>query len=56
MSEKKTRKNLEDGLQLSGNVKSLLRRDIVVSVGEVRSTLVSGGGVLPGEDPVSRLS
>lgn len=45
MSEKKTRKNLEDGLQLSGNVKSLLRRDIVVSVGEVRSTLVSGGGI-----------
>lgn len=55
MPEKKTRKSLEDGLQLSGNVKSLLRRDIVVSVGEVHSTLVSGG-VLPGEDPVSRLS
>lgn len=31
-------------LELSGQVKNLLRRNIVIAAGGVRSTLVSGGG------------
>lgn len=32
-------------LELSGQVKNLLRRNIVIAAGGVRSTLVSGGGI-----------
>lgn len=40
----KTKGNQEGKLELSGNIKNLLKADIVMMAGGVHSTLVSGGG------------